>query len=114
MRRFSAGIDCKMPLRDLSGSLAATFFSRPSTEALSGSAVSPSQPWCCAGNEESGGGSCGSPGSTAAPVCDRLKNFFNDVAGEPIPDSLMLLADRLERALERGELSGLSADGRPR
>jgi hypothetical protein len=43
-----------------------------------------------------------------------LKNFFNDVAGEPIPDSLMLLADRLERALERGELSGLSADGRPR
>jgi hypothetical protein len=37
-------------------------------------------------------------------VCDRLRSLFDAVAEEPVPDQLIRLADRLDIALERGEL----------
>jgi hypothetical protein len=39
-----------------------------------------------------------------APVCDRLRSLFDPVASERVPDQLTALADRLDGALERGEL----------
>ena len=44
------------------------------------------------------------PSSMVAPVCDRLRALFDEVAEEPIPDLLTNLADRLDSALERGDL----------
>jgi hypothetical protein len=38
------------------------------------------------------------------PVCGGLRVLFDEIAAEPIPDSLANLVDRLDGALERGEL----------
>ncbi len=38
------------------------------------------------------------------PVCGGLRVLFDEIAAEPMPDSLANLVDRLDGALERGEL----------
>ncbi len=48
-------------------------------------------------------------GSVREPVCGRLRALFGDVAQEEMPDQLADLADRLQAALERGELFGTKA-----
>ena len=44
--------------------------------------------------------------AAAEPVCGKLKLMFDDAAAEPMPDALACLFERLDIALERGELFG--------
>jgi hypothetical protein len=63
--------------------------------------------WCSVmrNGEKDDVGKRASSSTATAPVCDQLKAMFGAVADEPMPDQLTLLADRLEAAFERGELS---------
>jgi hypothetical protein len=61
--------------------------------------------WCSVmGKEEAGVGARKSASVAAEPVCGKLRLMFEDAATEPMPDVLACLFDRLETALERGEL----------
>ena len=40
------------------------------------------------------------------PVCGKLRALFDGLAHTPMPDQLELLAEQLDAALERGELTG--------
>jgi hypothetical protein len=64
--------------------------------------------WCSTMvNKLNGLGGRGFGSSATEPVCGKLRALFDDVAAEPVPEQLANLVERLERALERGELPGL-------
>ena len=61
--------------------------------------------WCSAMRKDGNGIETRKSASVAAePVCGKLRMMFDDAAAEPMPDGLANLFDRLDAALERGEL----------
>jgi hypothetical protein len=74
----------------------------------------PEEFWCSAMRKDEIGVEKRESSSVAAePVCGKLKLMFDDAASEPMPDALASLFDRLDIALERGELFGAKVK-RPR
>jgi hypothetical protein len=67
--------------------------------------------WCSSMRKDANGVEKRKSSSVAAaPVCGKLRLMFDDdAAAEPMPDVLASLFDRLDTALERGELFGCKA-----
>jgi hypothetical protein len=66
--------------------------------------------WCSTMRKNDGDVEKRKSSSVAAePVCGKLRLMFDDAAAEPMPDALANLFDRLDVALERGELFGSKA-----